>query len=170
MGLDAKVRMLGGYRHTNGTLTAEARIGQGSEPAGVFSVSDGTGAGQANQFYSLDFNIAAGATLTVDLKGGGGEKDVLNAPMAMTAVKSVLIEIGTPAAGTSILFGPQAAANGAQLWFGGVGATDRAEVLERFFNCDSRAGWPLDATHKVLALKNPGAGAVTGKLRVTGTK
>lgn len=170
MGLQSRIELQGGYTWTSGPLTAAAAIAGLNEPAGVTAFSDGTGAGQANFVYSKNFSINATTMLLIDLKGGGGELDVLNVLMAATAVKAILLQIDTPASGTSLRFGPQNQTNAAQLWFQDVTANFYMTVLDKMFLDDPRAGWALDATHKVLAIYNPGAGAVTGKLRVWGTK
>jgi hypothetical protein len=170
MGLEANFKLSGGFGHTSGLLGASGRFGTAPMPIGTVRITDGTGAGQANQVFLAALSIAAGATQLYDLKGGTGELDVLNAALAMTAVKTVAVEITTPAAATSLRFGPQNQANAAQLWFQAVTANFYDTILSKFFQEDVRAGWALDATHKVLAVTNPGAATVTGTLLVVGTK
>lgn len=170
MGVSARYDWVGGYTAVSGPLTAKARLGGSGEPAGTLTFADGTGAGQANFVYSRAISLAATTYLDIDLKGGGGELDVLNVAMAATAVKLVLLEITTPASGTSLRFGPQNRTNAAQLWFQDVTANFYVTVLDKFYMCDARAGWALDATHKVISLYNPGASTVAATLRVVGTK
>jgi hypothetical protein len=170
MGLQARYRFAGGYLVTSGPLKAEARMGTGGEPGGDCRFDDGTGAGQANQLFAPDFTIAAGATQLYDLKGGSGELDVLNVALALVAVKLVLIELDTPAAGTSIRFGPQNATNAAALWFGGVTATFYDTIRSKLLQADEVTGWTIGASTKVIALHNPGAASVSGSLRVIGVK
>lgn len=170
MGLVAEFDVVGSYTQTSGTLTANERMGNTSAPLGITVFADGTGAGQANCVFSAALSIAAGATQLYDLKGGNGELDVLNVAMAMTAVKYVYLEITTPAAATSLRFGPQNQTNAALLWFSTATATYYQTVYDKFLCADPRAGWALDSTHKVIAINNPGAATVTGFLRVIGTK
>lgn len=170
MGLEATFKLSGGFGHTSGLLTASGRFGTAPMPIGTIAIADGTGAGQANQVFLAAFSIAATTMQLYDLKGGNGELDVLNAALAMTAVKMVAVEITTPASTKSLRFGPQNQTNAAQLWFQAATANFYDTVLSKFLQEDVRAGWALDATHKVLALYNPGAVAVAGSLVVVGTK
>jgi len=121
--------------------------------------------------YELKDATAAGSTdkATYDLKGGGGELDVLNRALAMTAVKLVLVEVTTPGASASLQFGPQGQTNAATLWYQANTANFWSEVRDRLMNCNSVGGWALDSTHKVIAIKNPGASTVAGTLWVIGT-
>jgi hypothetical protein len=170
MGLQAKFNLTGGFLHTSGALSATGRMGTSPMPIGLTTFADGTGAGQANQVFLASFSINATTMQLYDLKGGNGELDVLNAALAMTAVKLVIVEITTPAASTSIRFGPQNQTNAAQLWFQAATANFYDTVSDALFQKDARAGWALDSTHKVLGLYNPGAAAVAGTLLVVGTK
>jgi len=170
MALQSEIRISGGYTFGAVTPTAGDRFGNPSSAAGLIEFADGTGAGQANQVFQASLSIAATTMQTYDLKGGGGELDVLNVALAMTAVKFVYVEITTPAASTSLRFGPQNVANAAQLWFQATTANFYATVLSKLLMEDARAGWALDATHKTISLYNPGASTVAGKLWVIGTK
>jgi hypothetical protein len=170
MGLSAKVNITGGFTQTAGALTAAGRLGTSPMPLGLTTFADGTGAGQANQVFLAPFSINATTMQLYDLKGGNGELDVLNVALAMTAVKLVIVEITTPAASTSIRFGPQNQTNAAQLWFQATTANFYDTVLDGLLQKDARAGWALDGTHKVLGLYNPGAAPVVGTLLVVGTK
>lgn len=166
MGLTAKLPVRGGYAWSasGSPLTAAEQI------ALAFTLTDGTGAGQANCVYKKSIDLAATTYLDIDLKGGNGELDVRNTAMAMTAVKAVLLAIDTPASGTSLRFGPQGRTNAAQLWFQADTTNFYDVVLDTLVMRDARAGWTLDNTHKVVSLYNPGAGAVTGTLWIFGTK
>jgi hypothetical protein len=170
MGLAANMNWSGGFVHTLGTLRAAGRFGAAPLPFGRIAFGDGTGEGQANQVFVAALSIAAGATQLYDLKGGNDELDVHNLALAMTAVKLVAIEITTPAASTSLRFGPQNQTNAAQLWFQAVTANFYDTVLSKFMQEDARVGWALDVTHKVIAIHNPGAATVAGSLLVVGTK
>lgn len=170
MGFSASYKLAGGYLHTSGGHIASGRLGRTPEPTVSLDLADGTGAEQANQVYSASLSIAASATLLIDLKGGGGELDVLNVALAMTAVKVVILTIDTPASGASLRFGPQGQTNAAQLWFQAATTNFWEQVLDVMVKGDTRAGWALDGTHKVVAINNPGAATVTGKIRIIGTK
>jgi hypothetical protein len=170
MGLAANLSWSGGYVHTIGALRAAGRFGVAPMPSGQAVIADGTGAGQANQVFSVAFSVGPSSFASYDLKGGGGELDVLNVALAMTAVKLVAVEITTPAANTSLRFGPQNQTNAAQLWFQAATANFYDTVLSRLMQEDIRAGWALDATHKTIHLYNPGLAAVAGALLVVGTK
>lgn len=171
MGLTLSKRVAGGYTLTTaGGLKASERMNRGTAPVGSFDLADGTGSGQANCVFAADFSIATTAFQLYDLKGGGGELDVVNVALAMTAVKEVLIQITTPGASTSIRFGPQAQTNAAQLWFQAATTNFWQEIRNILWAADPVSGWALDSTHKVIALYNPGGSTVAGKIRVTGTK
>lgn len=171
MGLYSKIPVTGGFIWTSGLLTASAAIGRGSGmPAGTCTFTDGTGVNQANCVFLQALSITAGATATYDLKGGGGELDVLGQAMAMTAVKLVIVEVTTPGSSTSLQFGPMNQANAAQLWFQATTANFYDTVMGRLYQEDTYTGWALDATHKVVAIKNPGLATVAGTLLIIGTK
>ncbi len=171
MGLTANIAVTGGYTFGTGVQpTASNRFGISGAPSGAIAFADGTGVGQANQVFQAALSIAATTMQLYDLKGGNGELDVLNVLLAMTAVKFVYLEITTPAAATSLRFGPQAQTNAAQLWFQAATANFYDIVYSKFLMEDARAGWALDATHKVLGIYNPGAATVAGRLWVIGTK
>lgn len=170
MAFQSEIRIAGGYTFGAVTPTAGDRFGNPSSASGLIEFGDGTGAGQANQVFQANLSIATVTMQLYDLKGGNGELDVLNVALAMTAVKLVILEITTPASGTSLRFGPQNQTNAAQLWFQATTANFWTEEKSRFLKEDARAGWALDATHKVIAIYNPGLATVTGKLWVYGTK
>lgn len=166
MGFRAKAPWKFGYQWTvagSPLIAAEKIIAE-------FDLADGTGAGQANAAYKKEISLAATTYLDLDLKGGGGELDVRGGAMAMTAVKLVILKLTTPGASTSLRFGPQNRTNAAQLWFQDVTANFYLTVLDKLYMGDARAGWALDATHKVISLYNPGASTVAGTLWVFGTK
>lgn len=167
----ARIQWTDGVLDASGGLKYSSRFGTSPTPSGLFQLTDGTGSGQANSVFESPLSITAGATELIDLKGGNGEEDVLGAALAMTAVKCVeLILTTAPATGVSLRFGPQAATNAAQLWFQAATANFWIEVKDRFAMLERHAGWALDATHKVLAIHNPGAATVAAWIRVIGTK
>lgn len=171
MSLATRIRWLDGVVYASGGISYRSRYGESPTPSGAWTLTDGTGSGKANDVYEKVFTIVAGATLSVDLKGGGGELNVANLALAFTAVKSVEVIITTaPASGVSLLVGPQGVTNAAQLWFQAATANFYDTVRDRFGQFDRATGWALDATHKILPLKNPGASSVSGWLRVIGER
>lgn len=169
--LVTRIQWQDGVVLSSGNLKARSRYGTSPTPGGLFALADGTGGGQANDAYESAFGVAAGATLQIDLKGGNGEVNLINQPLAFTAVKGVEVVLtAAPAAGVSVQFGPQGVANAAQLWFQAATANFWQEVRDRFATFDRAVGWAVNGTNKVLALKNPGAAAVAGWIRVIGTR
>ncbi|HEY1191553.1 MAG TPA: hypothetical protein VGE74_28230 [Gemmata sp.] len=171
MGLIARIRWTDGVLMESAGLRFRSRFDSAPAPSGLVSLGDGTGSGQANDVYEALLTVATGTTTLIDLKGGGGETNVLNQTLAFTKVKGVeLILTTAPAAGVSLRLGPQGATNAAQLWFQAATANFWQEVRDRFAMFDRVTGWSLDATHKVLAISNPGADDVSCWLRVIGVR
>lgn len=170
MGLSAKFDVVGGFSHSSGSLTAANKTGGTGMPTGLCTFADGTGASQANFVYLRSISLVATTYLDIDLKGGGGELDVLNVAMAATAVKLVYLQITTPGASTSLRLGPQNRSNAAALWFADVTTNFYVTVLDQFLIHDKRAGWAIGASTKVLSVYNPGAATVAATLVVVGTK
>lgn len=171
MGLKARIQWTEGVLYESGGLRYRSRFDTSPTPSGIWSTADGTGLGQANDVYEAVFTITAGSTLSIDLTGAGGEKNVANVALAFTKVKGVeLILTTVPAAGVSLLLGPQAVTNAAQLWFNGVAAADRVEVRDRFAQLDKAVGWALVGAAVKLPVKNPGAASVSGWIRVIGVR
>lgn len=167
----ARIQWTDGILDSLGARSYRSRFGTAPTPSGLFQLTDGTGSGEANQVYEAVLSIATSTTEEIDLKGGNGEEDVLGVALAMTAVKGVeLILTTAPATGVSLRFGPQNVTNAAQLWFQAATANFYVEVKDRFAMLERHAGWALDATHKVLAIHNPGAATVAAWIRVIGTK
>lgn len=171
MGLTTRINWTDGVVMESAGLRYRSRFGSAPTPAGVFQLGDGTGSGRANDAFEKLVSVAAGATLLIDLKGGSGETNVLNQSLAFTKVKGVEVILTTPpAAGVSLRIGPQGTINAAQLWFQAATANFWAEVRDRFAMLDAATGWALDATHKVLAVSNPGADPVSAWIRIIGVK
>lgn len=173
MSLTTNIEIGGGFTQTEGTtsvLTAAARLGQNGNLNGLLQFEEGTGNGQINQiFVPNPFTINANTTLTYDLKGSGGELDVLNRSLAMTAVKLVIVRLNTAEDG--VHFGPQNVANAAQLWFNGVTSDFFDSILQLMMQGDMVDGWVVNNTNKKLVLYNPhSTNAVSGQIWVYGTK
>ena len=169
MPLTTRINWRDGVVYTTGALTYRSRFGTSPTPSGVFSLTDGTGDGAADDVFEDTFSINAATTLEIDLKGGNGELNVANEALNLATVKGVeIILTTTPASGVSIRFGPQGLTNAAQLWFQAATTNFYDIVRDRFAQFDRATGWALDATHKVIGLHNPGAAAVAGWIRVIG--
>jgi len=165
MSLDMQYQLAGGYTWASGVLTASEQFA-----SFVQTFTEGTSTNQINFVYKRAVSLATTTYLDIDLKGGGGELDVLNVAMAATAVKGVFLKVTTPASGTSLRLGPQGRTDAAQLWFQAVTANFYDTVSDIFVMSDRGAGWALGASTKVLSLYNPGASTVAATLYVVGTK
>jgi hypothetical protein len=149
--------------------TSQVAIGQGGFPAVGFSLTYGTGNLQAQSWWSDKRTVAAGATDSIDLNGGG-LVGPLGAAVNFTNVKVVIIAIDTPDGVKLLRVGPQGVANAAQLGFGGTGAQAYVEtgtfcVLPRPYG-----GWAITpATADLLPVKNPSAVSVDYYVWVIGT-
>lgn len=156
---------------TTGVVTGGVRFARGDSgvPAGWFELATGTAAGQVDQIYFTPLNIAAGVTLQIDLKGGGGELDLSNRPLALAHLKWLYLEITTPASGVRYDLGPQGVTNAFQGWWPGVTSSDKTGVRSQFEMLDQNDGWAVGSTTKILAVKNPGGATVAGFLIAAGT-
>jgi hypothetical protein len=169
VGLKANLKLTGILSHSVGAALARLVMGTGPAPDGRIDFADGTGAGQANQIFLAPFSIPATTRQSYDLKGGGGEVDVLNRALAMTKVKLVYVELTAPAAAQSVQFGPAAVTNAAILWYQAATANFYSVVRSKLLQADEVTGWALDGTHKVISLYNPELVTVAGKILVVGT-
>lgn len=171
MGLTYREQVNGGYLLTSGSLKYRSDWDDGVFPTGITQLTNGTGDNQANSVFEAAFSIAATTMQLYDLLGGSGEVDVLNVALAFTKVKAVdVVLTTTPASGVSVRFGPQNQTDAAQLWFQAVTANFYDVVQSRFRQYDPVTGWAIGAGASVLAIYNPGAAAVAGRLRVIGCK
>ncbi len=167
-GLKIDLAVAGSIGQTVAGLSYLARMGNGAAPSGKITVLDGTGAGLANQFFFTPFSIPTVTRQSYDLKGGGGELDVLNRALNMAKLKYLYLELDAPAAGNSIQFGPAAVTNAAQLWFQAATVNFYDVVRSKMLMEDFTTGWAIGASTKVISLYNPGATTVAGKLFAVG--
>lgn len=173
MSVRYRVQLNGGYTVDDGAgLVASARYGDTGMPSSLDDYTDGTGTGQADQIYRVNFSLAATTGASYDLKGGGGEIDVIKAALAMVQVRKVEIYISTTqASGVTVRFGPQNTANAWQGPFQDVTANFYVEVGRDLKISSPFAGtWTVGATTKILRLYNPNAATVAGVMIVTGRK
>lgn len=168
--LSYRLALRGGWRVNNAYgLPVGLRFGAAPQPAGVTSFSDGSGPGQAQQIYRNAFTLAAAGTLTIDLRGGGGELDAAGAALSLALVRSLYLGLTTtPAAGVGVRLGPQGVTNAFQGPWGGVAAANYLLIDDWLFLPSPVVGWTVDGTHKILTVNNPGAGSVSGVIEIAG--
>lgn len=130
----------------------------------TFTLTDGTGNGNANGFYKDVITISAGATANVDLRnlplnvfGGTGS-------LSLAKVKAILLRnrstTATLSAGVSV----------ANRWTG-LSADSLAIGTEGVvYATNLNAGWTTTTTNKVLAITNNGAAAADVELYIVGIK
>lgn len=171
MSASVYVRRSGGWgmQGANGVRNSRG-FGTGQTPAGLFSYPSGTGVNGVDTVYqSVSLSVPASSFVLVDLRGGGGERDMLNLSLSLSRVRWLYLELATPAASASLRFGPQNQTNAWQGPWSGVGATAYVTVPHVFDQTDGYNNWPVvDATRKVLAVYNPGGSAVVASLVVAG--
>jgi hypothetical protein len=172
MAVNWRYYLQGGYNVTGtGGRSAALRYGDTGMPSNLFSLADGTTSDKANQLYYYPISLPATTGVTLDMKGGTGEKDVLDATMALVELRAFEIWISTTAAtGVSLRFGPQGVTDAWQGPFAGVAAGDYITVRQRLcMNAPADGTWTVGATTKQLRIYNPGASTVAGTLIVAGT-
>jgi hypothetical protein len=160
-------------------IVSRARISgtvTGSNDAGALAIeidegasktlSDGTGAGQANKVYVDDFTIAASGTLDFDL--AGSLVDVLGVPVVFTAIKEILI-VAADGNTNNVVMGP-----GTSPFLGPLGGTTPTVSVvpggHLKLSNPSAAGWPVAAgSADILRLANSSAGtSVSGTITIVG--
>ena len=151
-----------------GTLTKDDLVsvvndsvssGSKSFPDMLFSLSDGSGDGQASSWFRKYLTIAAGATTSLDLSGGT-ETDPFGTALSLTNVKTFVVAIVDPDGTKAVRVGPQSVAN---TFVGPFGCTS-FYTLVPYWSVHvnpSAAGWTVVAgTQDKFALNNPGATSV----------
>jgi hypothetical protein len=168
MSLQASVFFDGGFVLTGtngagGTVTAA-----GSTPSPDLTWTDGNSSGAANQVFAANFTIGVGNTTTYDLKGGGGEENVINQALSLSSVKEVAISISSPVDGKYLTFGPNGVANSCPLWFGNA-TTGNETVYDSVCHVNRlAAGWAVTTGNKKINLTNSGNVSISGNLLVIG--
>lgn len=130
----------------------------------TFTLTDGTGNGNADGYYKDVVTIAAGATANIDLRalplnvmGGTGT-------LSLAKVKAILVRnrstTATLSAGVSV----------ANRWTG-LSADSLAIGTEGVvYATNLNAGWTTTTTNKVLAITNNGAAAADIEIYIVGVK
>ena len=132
------------------------------------TLTNGTGNQQGNQAYAQLYTIAAGANADIDLNSGS-ILGLVNAVASFTKIKKIVVAIKDHDGTKKVRVGPQGVTNGAQLWFGGTGATCYEEVVEWTVKVNSYGGWTVTAgTGDILRINNPTAGSVDVYIAIVG--
>jgi len=145
-------------------------VSVGDENWGAVSVSfdDGSSNQQANECYAEQISLAATTGQNIDLKNF---VNILGqAASLFTAVKQVVVSIVSADGSKKVRVGPLNEADAAQLWFGGVAATDYAEVFDTLAQVNSWGGWAVGASTKILRIYNPTGVLVVANVLVLGVK
>ena len=149
---------------TSVTLTAPSVDAIGNGQA-MFTF--GTGAGQCDILCAADYDLAAGASVEIDLFANGlpnvygGTADFRKLKVAFVGVQG-----GGDAAGVTI---GGSAANPHPLFFGAATSTWTIEPNQSPFSGSRSAGIAVDATHRMAKLTNNGAVPVTLRVLLGGT-
>lgn len=151
-------------------VAASVQLGQNDWTTPSITFDDGTGDGQANEWYVYQGAIAAGGDLDLDLSGTSLQND-LGEDIALTSIRALILSIESPASTKVIRLGPQGVSNAAQLWFGGVTSVCYEEVYDHVCRWRSTGGWTITAgTGDILRLHNSGSASATVNLWILGTK
>lgn len=161
----------GGWTATgNNNLQASQRYGSGDEPSLDLSFTTGTGPGQIDVIYRNLLTLAAAASLTIDLKGGNSEKDVLNNALSFAKIRRFLVQIVSPGSTKSLKVGPQNVSNPwAALLGSAVLTTDYITVKDKLEITDSQDGFVVSGTSKQIKILNSSAVSVTALIEFHGT-
>ncbi len=128
----------------------------------------GTGTGQVDTAYAQSFSLAASASETLGLNGGG-LTDPFGEAVNFLHVKALILKVN--AGGGGVIFGNPASA-GAPLFFGAVTQTVEVDPGEVFaITKGSGAGWPITASTamNVKLLNTSASLAASGTLILLGT-
>jgi hypothetical protein len=138
------------------TPTDTIGVGQGAFPAAAYTLDDGNGDLQAQQWWHDLRTVAAAGNDDIDLSG------VLASPfndtLAFLTIRLMLLVIVTPGPTKRLRVGPQNVANGWQGPFGGTGAQAYVEFDQFQKFARTYTGWTVTpATGDILRVNNPGA-------------
>jgi hypothetical protein len=142
--------------------------GSNTFPSLSSDIANGTGSGQANQLYAKSFTITTGSNQDLDLAGSLANE--FGETITFAKIKGIIVCIASPDGTKKVRVGPQGVANGAQLWFGGTGATVYEEVEEVLVRGAKYTGWTVVAGTDVLRINNPTASSVTVHIALWGTE
>lgn len=161
----------GGRLVDNATLTQQAAIigaTGGLIPALGLTLLNGTGSGQASNWYLAVRSVAGTTADNLDL--AGGLTNGLGQVLTFTKVKYLLLAINSPDGAKKLDLGPKGASNPfIGPWAGGSGATVYDEVYEVYENRNTFSGWTVTATTgDILGIYNPGATTVTYTIFIIG--
>ena len=166
-------RVAGSFTHTN-TTTLGATINYSDSVSWSGTLTDGSGASQANKIYAELLTINAAASNNLDL--AGGVTDPFGTTFSFALLKLIYVELTTTTAATSLQVGGHATL-AVNTIFGSVTNhdTDQPCIKVRnggvfFLGCTDATGYVVTATTEdILLLKNlDGAAAATVKIVLVG--
>jgi hypothetical protein len=144
------------------------KFGSGYAPAGSFTLANGTGNNTANIVYRGNeagaLVVPAGGSITISLKGTGGELDSLNKALSLSTVRMVYVELVTPGNGNKIGIGPAGNAACANLGFNSCGSVQFGNQIL----LTDGVGWSIGAAAANVTFTNPGAANQTILPRIVG--
>ena len=170
------VTSVGGWTATGASgLRASGRFGVSLEPSRNETYSTGTSSG-SNQIDTVyeqqNYTLAAAGSLSIDLQGATGQKDVLNNTLSMAKVRRIEVII-TSNLGSAVYLrvGPQSVANGfvgntTNGWWNA--STSYNTIKGRLLLDDPADGQVVTGTNKVLTINNPTASAITFTVLICG--
>lgn len=136
-----------------------------------FTLTDGTGNGQANGFYKDVVTIAASSTTHVDLRalplnvfGGTGT-------LSLASVKALLLYNRSAASALFVAVPSDAnAVSVANRWTAFASDTVILAAGGVLYATNFNSGWATTASNKVLAVTNPGGSAADVEIYIAGVK
>lgn len=139
---------------TNGASSWVERYKLGSSlfPAWTLSLTNGTGARQAQKIYFKKHNIPVASPVTIDLTAATGDSASLGA-INFSKIKFMLFRIRVPTTGIKLVVG-NAAATPFSAWLSA--ATTTEDVFDILLRTNEIDGWTVDGTHKNLLLTSSG--------------
>lgn len=146
--------------------TLRKRFGVSPIPALDFSLTFGTGSGQANWLYYASRTVATVTADNLDLSGS--LTDAFGNSITATKLKLLIVAIASPDGTKALRVGPQSVSNAATLNFSGstayITVTDWCAVVN-----EPVAGYTISAgSSDVLGIYNPSAGSVTYSILMAG--
>ena len=148
-----------GLQHVRNTFTRPLSL----------SLDSGTGDGKADQIYSDQRDLAAGASYTFDLATFNGSNDGMGSPFSMANVKVISVEnTQGPESGSIVCGGAPAGARG---WTAMTSGTIQVNGTSGFLAYDpGPVGYavPSGSGNNLFKVSNPGASTVNYRILVIG--
>lgn len=168
LGVDGNCRLSALIMDANAGKSLRIGFGSRSVPELSFSLTYGTGSGQANKLYCAKRTLAATTFDLIDL--AGGLDDGIGNTLTFTKIKLALVAIVTPNGTKAVRVGPQAQSNPFPGGWGGTGATVYDTVTHWMpVIYEPVTGYTVTAgTGDILPIYNPGATSLDYWLLLTG--